>query len=257
MTAKPLILFLVLSQGYALLLSPAGSGCSEPPKSQADSGYSYKEPHPDGTGKVYMGREIADVMSASGGNWLERSSRQEEEDATAAIAKMPLQPNSVVADIGAGTGYYTFRIANRIPGGKVYAVELQDAFIDALRARIQTTGVNNVTVVKGTEVSTNLPDGSVDVAIMVDVYHELAYPKQLLAALHKCLKPNGKLLLLEYRGEDPSVPIKALHKMTVAQANKELTANGFLPEQAKGFLPIQHFLLYRKQDTGIRNNTGQ
>jgi len=254
MTVKSLILFLLLSQGYAMLLTATGSGCSEPPKASADPGYSYKQPHPDGTGKQYMGREIAHVMSASGGSWLERSSRQQEEDAAAAIAKMPLLPNSEVADIGAGTGYYTFRIAARVPEGKVYAVEVQDAFIDALRARIQTTGVNNVTVVKGTEGSTNLPDGSVDLAIMVDVYHELAYPKELLAALYKCLKPNGRLLLLEYRGEDPSVPIKALHKMTAAQANKELKANAFLPECTESFLPIQHFLLYRKQDTVIRQN---
>ena len=247
MTAKSILLFLLFSQGYVLLLAPLGSGCGTKPQTQqTDSGYSYKQPHPDGTGKVYMSREIAHVMSAAGGSWLERTSRQEEEDAAAAIARMPLQNNSVVADIGAGTGYYTFRIAERVPSGKVYAVEVQDAFISALQSRVKQTGLTNVTVIKGSETTTNLPPLSLDLAIMVDVYHELAYPREVLAAVYQSLKPNGRLLLLEYRGEDPSIPIKELHKLTIAQANRELKDNGFIPEPPQNFLPIQHFLLYRK-----------
>jgi FkbM family methyltransferase len=193
-----------------------------------------------------MKREIAHVMSAAGAGWLERSTRQQEEDADAAIAALPHQPNSVVADIGAGSGYYTFRMAPKLPQGKVYAVEVQDEFIASLETRKKSVGINNVTVIKGSAVSPNLPDASVDLAMMVDVYHELEYPKEMLQAIHKALKPDGKFLLLEYRAEDPSVPIKELHKMSVAQANKELTANGLTLDTLQTFLPIQHFLLYRK-----------
>lgn len=209
--------------------------------------YTYKTPDPDGTGKVYMGREIAHVMSAAGAGWLERSTRQQEEDADAAIAALPLTPGSTVADIGAGSGYYTFRMAGRVPQGRVYAVEVQDEFLSSLKARAQREGTSNVTVVKGSEKSPALPDNSLDLAIMVDVYHELAYPKEMLQNLHKALRPGGQLLLLEYRAEDPSIPIKALHKLSVAQAKKELAANGFALTESKEFLPIQHFLLFRKK----------
>lgn len=225
----------------------ACNGCAGPKAvQQQPTDYTTKTPHPDGTGKMYLGREIAHVMSAAGGDWLERSSRQQEEDADAAIAALPLQPSGVVADIGAGSGYYTFRIAQRVPQGTVYAVEVQDEFIAALENRKKTTGSKNVTVVKGSETAPALPDASVDLAIMVDVYHELSYPKEMLQALHKALKPDGKLLLLEYRAEDPSIPIKELHKLSVQQANKEAAANGFRLKEKKDFLPIQHWLLYEK-----------
>lgn len=213
-----------------------------------DTGYTSKTPHPDGTGKVYMGRELAHVMSADGADWLERSTRQKEEDADAAIAALPISPTSVVADIGAGTGYYSFRIARRVQGGRVYAVEIQDEFINALKRRAGEEGASNVAVIKGTESAPNLGDTSIDLAIMVDVYHELAYPKEMLQALHKALKPGGRLLLLEYRAEDPSIPIKELHKLSVAQAKKELAANGFVLAEKKDFLPIQHYLLFRKEE---------
>jgi len=208
--------------------------------------YTTKSPHPDGTGKVYWGREIAHVMSASGAGWLERDTRQEEENVALAITKLNLNSSSVVADIGAGTGYYTFRIAPQVPQGKVYAVEVQDEFIAALEARKKELSLTNVEVTKGTSQSPNLPDASVDLAIMVDVYHELEYPHEMLQAIHKALKPNGKLLLLEYRAEDQAIPIKELHKMSVAQVNKELGSNNFKLYQKEDFLPIQHFLLYEK-----------
>lgn len=220
----------------------------KPAAPATDSTYTYKTPHPDGTGKVYLGREIAHVMSAGGADWLERTTRQQEEDADAAIAALPLTSTSTVADIGAGTGYYTFRMAHRVPQGKVYAVEVQEEFVRSLQARAKTEGAANVAVIKGTETAPNLPDTSVDLAIMVDVYHELSYPHEMLQALRKALRHNGALLLLEYRAEDPSIPIKELHKLSVAQAKKELAANGFALAEKKDFLPIQHWLLFRKKE---------
>lgn len=229
-----------------LLLQNCGD-CQVQPARKSSSGYSTKTPNPDGTGKVYLGREIAHVMDSGGGLWLERSTRQQEEDVSIAIALMRLHPNMMVADIGAGTGYYTFRIAQKLPKGKVYAVEIQAPFIRALKARIKESNAANVLVARGTEQDPNLPYNSIDLAIMVDVYHELAYPKEMLQALYKVLKPSGKILLLEYRAEDPSIPIKALHKMSVAQATKELEASGYKLERKENGLPIQHFLLFAKQ----------
>ncbi|WP_162054299.1 class I SAM-dependent methyltransferase [Pontibacter pamirensis] len=234
---------------YVLLLSLCLSACNscQAQKEQAVSdGYSSKVPHSDGTGKVYLGREIAGIMGAGGGRWLERNSRQEEENVTLAIENMELSTQSVVADIGAGTGYYTFRIAPKVPAGEVYAVDVQDAFISALNEQKKELGLSNVEVVKGGSQSPNLPDASIDLAIMVDVYHELEYPQEMLQAIHKALRPDGKLLLLEYRAEDTSIPIKELHKMSVSQVNKELDANGFQLYRQEDFLPIQHFLIYEK-----------
>jgi len=194
-----------------------------------------------------MGREIAQVMSFEASDWLERSSRPQEENTDLAISKLPVMNNSVVADIGAGTGYYTFRIAKKVPDGKVYAVEIQDYAIRHLRARSIKLKQGNVIVVKGGEQSPNLPDNSIDLAIMVDVYHELLYPHEMLQAIRRALKPNGKLLLIEYRAEDPKVEIKTLHKTSVVQVNEELTANGFHLVEDGEFMPIQHFLVFGKQ----------
>jgi precorrin-6B methylase 2 len=208
--------------------------------------YTYKTASVGGEGKFYFGREIAQVMSFDGAAWLERGSRQREENTELAISKLPISKNSVVADIGAGTGYYTFRIAPKLPAGKIYAVEIQDDAIKYLENKSRQLQYNNVTVIKGGERSPNLPANSIDLAIMVDVYHELRYPQEMLQAIRQSLKPKGKLLLLEYRAEDPEVAIKILHKMSVAQVNKEMKANGFHLAQRGEFMPIQHFLVYQK-----------
>jgi ubiquinone/menaquinone biosynthesis C-methylase UbiE len=213
---------------------------------QQDNVYTYKKGDADGIGKFYMGREIAQMMNFSASSWLERNTRQVEEDASLAIEKLPIDSKSVVADIGAGTGYYTFKIYQSVPQGKVYAEEIQDDAVNYLKNKAGQLDAKNVFVVKGKEKSPELPENSLDLAMMVDVYHELSYPHEMLQSIRRTLKPKGKLLLLEYRAEDPKVDIKPLHKMTVIQANKELAANGFHLIQDGEFLPMQHFLLYEK-----------
>lgn len=213
---------------------------------QDESSYTFKKPSANGTGKVYLGREIAHVMSFEGVDWLERNSRTQEENTILAVASLPIKNNSVVADIGAGSGFYTFRVAQRIPKGKVYAVEIQNDAIAYLKKKALEDKLANVEVIKGTEKSPNLPPASIDLAFMVDVYHELSHPVAYLAALSMALKPGGRLLLLEYKEEDPAVAIKAEHKMSVKQAKKELAANGFKLVKNGTFLPLQHFLLFEK-----------
>jgi precorrin-6B methylase 2 len=212
-----------------------------------DSTYEHKTPSDGGTGKVYFGREIAHIMDFKGSAWLERKSREEEENSNLTVEKLPIEKNSVVADIGAGTGYYTFKVCYRVPQGRVYAVEIQDDAVNFLKNKAGQLDTRNVTVVKGKEESPELPENSLDLAMMVDVYHELLYPHEMLQSIRKSLKPHGKLLLVEYRAEDPKVEIKELHKMNVKQATRELKANGFKLVEDGEFLPIQHFLLFEKE----------
>lgn len=212
-----------------------------------DSVYTFGNPSPDGIGKFYMGREIAHIMGASGSEWLERSERQKEENTLLAIQNMNLKAGEVVADIGAGTGYFTFKIAPLIPAGKIYAEDVQDEMIDFLKNRKTALGLKNVEIIKGTDQSPNLPDNALDLAFMVDVYHELEYPHEMLQAIEKSLKPAGKLLLIEYRGEDDSIAILPLHKTTIKQLDIELKANGFIRDSTGEFLPIQHFAVYKKE----------
>lgn len=242
MKAKILIAFLIIS-GFVKCNSQQKVSTVTP---TADAVYTYKNATEDGIGKYYLGREIAHVMGAGGGAWLEREEREKEENTNMVIAKIDLPSNATIADIGAGTGYYSFKLAAKVPNGKVYAVEVQDEFITYLKNKKQQLKDSVLEVVKGTEITPNLPANSVDLAIMVDVYHELEYPHEMLESLFKSLKSNGKILLIEYRGEDPAVAIKALHKTTVKQINKELNANGFKLYFQGEFLPIQHYLLYEK-----------
>jgi len=221
---------------------------SSQPQLKNDTTYTFAKRSSDGIGKYYLGREISFVMGAEGAEWLERNTRQQEENTQLAIEKMALSPQSVVADIGAGTGYYTFAIARKIPYGKVYAVEIQDEMIKYLNEKKKAPGSNNVDIIKGTLLSPNLPGNSIDLAIMVDVYHELEFPHETLQAIKKSLKSDGAILLLEYRAEDTSIAIKPHHKMTVVQANKEMSANGFKLVFDGEFLPMQHFLLYKKNN---------
>ena len=217
-------------------------------KNKTPSPYTYGNASPGGTGKFYFGREIARVIGPSSAAWLDRNSRPQEENTQLAIDKIKLPATAAIADIGAGTGYYTFKLAPKVPEGKVYAVEIQDEMIAALNNKKQKLKQANVEVIKGSTTSPNLPANSVDLAIMVDVYHELEFPVEVLTAIKKSLKKGGQLLLIEYKGEDPAVAIRPLHKTTVAQLNKELAANGFRISYQGNFLPIQHFLIYKKAE---------
>ena len=221
--------------------------CSQPVKVSGDTTYTYQDPTSAGTGKLYMGREIAAIMGAGGASWLDRNSRQQEENTNLAVSKFPLTSTSTVADIGAGSGYYTFRVAAKAPLGKIYAVEVQDEMIELLKENIAKRKVGNIEIVKGSDHSPNLPDSSLDLAFMVDVYHELLYPREMLQNIRRALRPGGKLLLLEYKMEDPSVPIKTLHKMSVNQVTRELSANGFTLSYKGDFLPLQHLLIFEKK----------
>ena len=240
----------LLLAAFILSIFLGGTCQKQPGHSQVqhsiDTTYTFAHRSDDGIGKFYLGREISFVMSADGAAWLERNERQKEENTKLAIEKMQLSPNAVVADIGAGTGYYTFAIAQKIPGGKLYAVEIQDEMINYLNNRKIKSGFKNIDIIKGSLKSPNLPANSIDLAIMVDVYHELEFPHEMLQAIKKSLKKDGKLLLLEYRAEDTTIDIKLHHKMSVTQANKEMAANGFVLSYDGEFLPIQHFLLYKK-----------
>lgn len=231
---------LVLAVGLLSYHTPSAQN------NRQDSTYTHKRPTEGGTGKVYFGREIAHIMSFSGVSWLERNSRQVEENSNLAVDKLPIDKNSVVADIGAGSGYYTFKICYKVPQGRVYAVEIQDDAVTYLKNKVGQLDIKNVTVVKGKAQSPELPENTIDLALMVDVYHELEYPHEMLKNIRKALKPHGKLLLMEYKAEDPKVGIKPLHKMTVKQATKELAANGFHLAQDGEFLPIQHYLVFEK-----------
>lgn len=239
--------FHILILGLALAFGlPVITARAQEQGRRSGNGYTFGEASSGGTGKFYMGREIAGIMGAAGGAWLERNSRQEEENSNRIVNKLPLTETSKVADVGAGTGYYTFRIAPKVPRGMVYAVDIQDEFIRRLKERKATTATTNVEVIKGSPQSPDLPPASLDLIIMVDVYHELLYPREMLQEMRKALKPSGKLLLIEYKAEDPDVAIRALHKMTAAQVTRELAAGGFHLLKHDDTLPIQHFLLFGK-----------
>ena len=209
--------------------------------------YSFKNGDPSGIGKWYLGREIAYVMGYQGISWLERPEREEEERVSVLLKNMDLKPNEVVADIGAGSGYHVFKIAPSVKLGKVYAVDIQQEMLDAMKAKMNQKSISNVVLVKGGEQSVNLPVNSIDKVLMVDVYHEFSFPYEIIMSVRTALKPNGKIYLIEYRGEDPRVPIKAVHKMTEAQAIKEMKAAGFVLEENIANLPWQHCMVFVQQ----------
>ena len=209
--------------------------------------YTFKKGDPNGIGKWYMGREIANVMGFQGMDWLDRPEREEEENTSKLLHNMEIVADDMIADIGAGSGYHVFKMALMARKGIIYAVDIQDEMLTELRKSKENTKVKNVKIIKGGDKSVNLQENSVDKVLLVDVYHEFNYPIEMIASIKKALRPEGKLFLIEYRGEDDSVPIKKVHKMTEEQAVKEMEAAGMKLESNMGNLPWQHCMVFVKE----------
>lgn len=203
----------------------------------------------DGIGKRYMDREISGVMGWQGAGWLERSEREREERTDLLLSALALQPGMVVADIGAGTGYLSRRMAPLVmPGGKVLAQDVQPEMVNLLQASVKRSNLAQIEVGLSTVDDVKLPASSIDLAIMVDVYHELAFPYEVMTSLMKALKPRGRIVFVEYKAEDPRVPIKSLHKMSEAQIKREAAVFALDWERTVSTLPWQHVVIFRKRE---------
>jgi SAM-dependent methyltransferase len=238
----------VLPTGCAIERQPALPQARAADAASTTDGYTQVPRSADGIGKAYMGREIASVMGWQGAAWLEREEREREERGSVLLRELRLPPGIQVADIGAGTGWYARRMAPMVAPGRVYAVDVQPQMVAMLERVAAQPGLGNVVPVLGGERNPELAPGSIDLALMVDVYHELAYPAEMLDALGVALKPGGRLVLVEYRAEDDAVPIKPVHKMSKAQIRREVTRHGFAWERTAGSLPWQHVVVFRKAE---------
>ncbi len=217
---------------------------ADPPPPDA---YSDVEPSSDGIGRTYFGREIAQVMGHPAIFWLERGTREAEERTDLLITALQLREGDEVADIGAGSGYFTLPLARAVaPTGTAFAVDIQPEMIDFLAARARTEQVKNIKLILSKIDDVCLVDESVDLVLLVDAYHEFDHPWEVMRSIVRALRPGGRVALVEYRGEDPNVPIKPLHKMTEAQARLEIEATGLVFERNDSILPIQHLLWFRK-----------
>lgn len=221
-------------------------GCSARSAPPAQAGYTTHRPSAGGTGRVYMGREIAQVMSHLGAPWLDRPERMDEERPDVLLASLGLGPDDVVADFGAGSGYLTVALARTVPDGRVLAVDIQPEMLDLVRSKADALGLDNVDTVLATPTDPKLPDGGVDVVLMVDVYHELFWPAEVMARVVRSLAPDGRVVLVEYRADDSNVPIKPLHTMTEEQARREMEAAGLAFMETLDVLPRQHVMFFRR-----------
>ena len=201
---------------------------------------------PDGIGKFYQGREIAAVMGFEGASWLERRSRASEERPDLLVKELRLQPGMTVADIGAGSGYLSRRMAPIVAPGSVFAVDVQPQMVALLTELSRNPEFKNLVPVQGDTDDVRLPPASIDLAVLVDVYHELAYPYEVMRSLIRALKPGGRVVLVEYRGEDPAVPIKPLHKMDETQIRREMSVLPLAWERTSERLPMQRIVVFRK-----------
>lgn len=232
---------------FALVATSVMTGADSPRR--AEERYETRAVHDrDGIGKFYMGREIAQVMGHQAAGWLERPTRQEEERTDLLLKALDLKAGMVVADVGAGSGYFSWRMAQKVaPDGKIFANDIQPEMLELLMAQMKRRKVDHlVTPVLGTVQDPKLPENSTDLILLVDVYHELDFPFEMTQAMIRGLKPGGQLVLVEYRGEDPDVPIKKLHKMTAAQVKQEMAVHPLVFDRAIETLPQQHILIFRK-----------
>jgi ubiquinone/menaquinone biosynthesis C-methylase UbiE len=243
----------LVNLGLVRAADEPGSGTAESPKAatkeRSQPRYRFGTRSRDGIGKYYFGREIAQVMGYQGIDWLERPERESEEHLTQLIDSLKLGPGMVVADIGAGSGVISLMMAKKVgPGGTVLAVDIQEEMLSVLSKRLKQLNVTNVKPVHGTVKSPNLKSGTVDLALMVDVYHEFNYPYEMLREIAKGLKPGGRVVFVEYRKEDPNVPIKLLHKMTEAQVKREAGQPEFNLHWAETIevLPRQHVIVFER-----------
>ena len=238
----PLLASLITLAAFGMPAAAQQSGaCADPPR------YRQQRPDPDGIGKVYQGREIAHVMGWQAAPWLERPEREEEERVSLMLTELRLQPGLVVADIGAGSGYHVRRIAPLLgPSGRVMAVDIQPQMLELIRQIPRAPTDAPIEAVLGSARDAGLAAHSVDLAFMVDVYHELEYPCEVLESVVRALKPGGQLVFVEYRGEDALVPIKPLHKMTERQIRREAAVQALRWERTSRRLPWQHMVFFRK-----------
>jgi FkbM family methyltransferase len=209
--------------------------------------YKIRAGDPNGINKWYMGRQIAHVMSHYGIDWLEREEREMEENTSLLLKNLAVKPGMVVADIGAGSGYHSALLSKMVGTGKVFAVDVEPEMIAYLNARIKQEKLNRIVPVLSTEQKVSLPENTIDMMLLVDVYHEFSFPYEMALSMRAALKPGGKLVLVEFRAEDPAVPIKTIHKMSEAQAIKEFKAAGFAFDKNIDNLPWQHCMVFIKQ----------
>lgn len=209
--------------------------------------YKIRAGDPNGINKWYMGRQIAHVMSHYGIDWLEREEREMEENTTLLLKNLAVKPGMVVADIGAGSGYHSALLSKMVGTGKVFAVDVEPEMIAYLNARIKQEKLSRIVPILSTEQKVSLPENTIDMMLLVDVYHEFSFPYEMALSMRAALKPGGKLVLVEFRAEDATVPIKTIHKMSEAQAIKEFKAAGFAFDKNIDNLPWQHCMVFTKQ----------
>jgi SAM-dependent methyltransferase len=240
MSLSPMRSLPLIPLGWALLASCAA---------EVTNHYEFRQIHDrDGIGKFYMGREIARVMGHQAADWLERPERDEEEHTEKLVEQLGIRPGDVVADIGCGTGYFSRRLAKKVGDkGLVLAVDIQPEMLELLTNTMAQAKIANVKPVLGTVTDPRLPRASVDFVLMVDVYHEFDFPREMMDAICRSLKPDGRVVFVEFRGEDAAVPIKPLHKMTEAQVKKEMIVHPLQWVETISILPRQHMIIFRKK----------
>jgi SAM-dependent methyltransferase len=233
----------------AVALTPGADSSAETNTSAPLTRYETRAGHdPNGIGKFYLGREIAHVMGHEAADWLERPERDKEERPDLLLPVLKLRAGDTVADIGCGSGYYTRRLAKAVgTNGQVLAVDIQPEMLDLLTIKLAGEKIFNVRPVLGTNTDPKLPQASVDLILMVDVYHEFDHPFEMVEAMWRALKPGGRIVFVEFRAEDPDVPIKAVHKMSAAQVRKEMSVHPLEWVETIGALPQQHVIVFRRK----------